>query len=398
MPQSSTTMDLARVAAALASTPLPAAAVDLDGLEANIDRFVTACRRTGKRLRVATKSVRCPALLERVRERAGETLRGLMTYTARETEFLAAQGWKDLVLAYPTLAPADADALARVNAAGATAAAMVDDAAQLAPLADGARRAGSTIPVVIDVDMSLRPLGDALHIGVRRSPLHDAAATVALARRIAATGGLRFHGVMGYEAQIAGLPDRLPLRALKALSRPRVAALRAEVVAALRAAGLAPTLVNGGGTGSVDSTGADAAVDELTVGSGFLAGHLFDGYDGVSLSPALVFALQVTRRPAPGIVTCLGGGFIASGQPAADRLPRPVHPPGLTLLTLEGAGEVQTPLRVPAGLDLPLGSPVLFRHAKSGELAEHFDEYHLVRGGRVEGTARTYRGLGHCFL
>src|SRR5205814_8125896 len=119
-------------------------------------------------------------------------------------------------------------------------------------------------------------------------------------------------------------------------------------------------------------------------------GHLFDGYAGLPLQPALAFALQVVRRPAPGLVTCLGGGWIASGQAGADRLPKPIWPAGASLLPAEGAGEVQTPVRA----DVPLGAPVLFRPAKSGEPAEHFAEYLLVRGDRIVERAPTYRGLG----
>lgn len=55
---------------------------------------------------------------------------------------------------------------------------------------------------------------------------------------------------------------------------------------------------------------------------------------------------------------------------------------------------MQTPLALPAGLELPLGAPVFFRHAKAGELAEHFAEYLLIRGDRVESRALTYRGAG----
>jgi D-serine deaminase-like pyridoxal phosphate-dependent protein len=139
-------------------------------------------------------------------------------------------------------------------------------------------------------------------------------------------------------------------------------------------------------------------VDEITVGSGFLAGHLFDRYADLALRPALLFALQVTRRPAPGIVTCHGGGYVASGAAGRDRLPLPVWPPGATLLPLEGAGEVQTPVRLPPGVELHPGDVVLFRHAKSGELAEHFDAYHLARDGRLDGRVATYRGEGRCFL
>jgi len=104
------------------------------------------------------------------------------------------------------------------------------------------------------------------------------------------------------------------------------------------------------------------------------------------------------RRPATGMVTCHGGGYIASGEPGPDRLPRPTHPAGAELLAAEGAGEVQTPVRLPSGVEVPLGAPVLFRPAKSGELAERFNEYHLVApDGGVE-RVPTYRGLGRCFL
>jgi D-serine deaminase-like pyridoxal phosphate-dependent protein len=98
------------------------------------------------------------------------------------------------------------------------------------------------------------------------------------------------------------------------------------------------------------------------------------------------------------MVTCHGGGFVASGGVGPDRLPLPSEPPGCQLLPMEGAGEVQTPVVLPDGLELALGDPIFFRPAKSGEPAEHFDEYLLVRGDRVESRAKTYRGLGLRFL
>lgn len=393
--------DWARFRRALAGETLPAALVDLDAFDANLERLLAPARAAHKPVRVATKSLRCPMLIARAAERAGG---GLMTYTAGETGFWAADGARDLVLAYPTVLAADAAALAAANRT-ARAAAVVDEAAQLAPLDAAARAAGTRIPVVIDVDMSWRPFGG-VHVGVRRSPLRAPAAVVALAEAIARTPALRFFGIMGYEAQLAGVPDAAPFaawqnpikRALKRGSRPAVASLRARVVRELAAAGLPPALVNGGGTGSAAWSAGDGALTEITVGSGFLAGTLFDGYAGLTLAPSLHFALQVTRRPSPGVVTCHGGGFVASGAAGADKLPRPALPPGCRLLPLEGAGEVQTPVALPDGVELALGDPIFFRPAKSGELAEHFDEYLLVRGDRIEARAPTYRGLGKRFL
>ena len=167
---------------------------------------------------------------------------------------------------------------------------------------------------------------------------------------------------------------------------------------ALQTRGFQVELFNGGGTGSLASSLADSSLTEVTAGSGFLGSLLFDAYAGQAWEPALCFALQVVRRPAPGIVTCHGGGFVASGEAGPDKLPRPWLPEKLELLDMEGAGEVQTPLRHPADVQLELGDPVFFRHAKAGELAEHFGEYLLVRGEAIEARAKTYRGLGQCFL
>ncbi|HTL39024.1 MAG TPA: alanine racemase [Kofleriaceae bacterium] len=390
---------------AVSGESLPVALVDLDAVEVNLERLLAPIRAANKRVRLATKSLRCPALLQWVAERSGEIVVGYMTYTAAETAFYASAGVRDLMLGYPTVQAGDAALLARANR-DACAAAIVDDREQLRPLAEAARGEGTRIPIVIDVDMSWRPLRGAMHLGVRRSPLRDPDAVVALARRIADEPSLRFHGLLGYEAQLAGVPDRArfqawqnPLkRAVKRGSRPAIAETRARVVAALAEAGFAPAVFNGGGTGSVDWSSTDDALTEITVGSGLFCGHLFDNYRGLELQPALAFGLQVIRRPGPGLVTCLGGGWIASGAAGADRLPRPSWPLGCELLPIEGAGEVQTPVAVPNDVDVALGDPIFFRPAKSGELAEHVTEYLLVRGDRIVGRAPTYRGLGQCFL
>jgi D-serine deaminase-like pyridoxal phosphate-dependent protein len=396
---------------ALSGEPLPLALVDLDAVDANVNRLLAPVRAGHKRLRIATKSLRGPDLVGRIASRSESTVIGLMTYTAAETAYYATDGMdivgpaaRDLLLAYPTLQADDAAALADANR-HAHAAVVVDHTRQLAPLAAAARTADTRIPVVIDVDMSWRPVRG-VHIGARRSPLRTPAAVVELARAIEAEPTLTFDGVMCYEAQIAGVPDYAPFRswqnplkrAIKRHSRPAVARSRAAVVDALRAAGLSPGTVNGGGTGSVDWSARDDTLTEVTVGSGFLVGHLFDHYAGLDLTPALFFALQATRRPARNMITCHGGGWIASGPGGSDRLPSPVYPVGSRLLPLEGAGEVQTPVALPKGTDHALGDPVFFRPAKSGELAEHFDEYLLVRGDHIEARVPTYRGLHRRFL
>jgi D-serine deaminase-like pyridoxal phosphate-dependent protein len=394
-----------RFARAIANEPWPCALVDLDAFDRNVALLLRHATAHGKKLRVASKSIRVPELLQRILRAAPDV--GVMTYTARETAFLATQGFSDLLLAYPTARRDDADALAQ-TARAATLSVVVDDVAHLEVLSAAARDAQRTIDVVVEVDMAFRPLRDRVHLGVRRSPLRATADVLAFVARIDDFPGLRFRGLMGYEAQIAGLGDeghrgtqRLKSafgRLIKSRSRAQVEQMRAELVRALEARGRAPAIVNGGGTGNLTWCAAEPALTEVTAGSGFLCSHLFDRYREVRPEPAVWFALQVVRRPTRGMVTCHGGGYVASGAIGVDRLPIPALPEGLALLALEGAGEVQTPLRVPPESTLRVGDPVFFRHAKAGELAEHFDAYLLVRGDRIEGRAPTYRGLGHAFL
>jgi D-serine deaminase-like pyridoxal phosphate-dependent protein len=357
-------------------------------------------RAGGKPLRLASKSVRCRALQDRALD-AG--FRGQLCFTLPEALWLAGHGARDLLVAYPTTDRTALGALAHGEHA-ASVTVMVDAVAHL-DLIESAAAGGAPVRVAIDVDASWRALGGRLHVGVRRSPVHSAAGAAALARAIVARPGLRLVGLMSYEAQIAGLGDHPPgrpwrgavLRAVQRASARELAARRAAVVAAVRA--VAPLeLVNGGGTGSVEATAAEAAVTEVTAGSGLYGPTLFDAYGAFRPRPAALFALPVVRRPSARRATLLGGGYLASGAPGADRLPRPFLPRGLRLDRREGAGEVQTPVAGAVADALAVGDRVWLRHAKAGELCERFAELHLVRGDHVIGTVPTYRGEGRTFL
>ena len=151
---------------------------------------------------------------------------------------------------------------------------------------------------------------------------------------------------------------------------------------------------NGGGSDSVEATAADRAVTEIAAGSGLLVPTLFDHYRSFRPRPAAFYGVPVVRTPSEGIVTAAGGGFLASGPAGKDRAPTPWAPAGLHLTGLEGAGEVQTPLTGPGAAHLRIGDWVWFRHAKSGELAEHTNLVHLVAGDAVVESVRSYRGHG----
>ena len=387
-----------------AEVEAPFAFVDLDALRSNAGAMLE--RAAGKPVRVASKSLRCRALIERIL-RSDERFAGLMTFTLPETLWLAEQGFENLLLAYPTV---DAEALGElalrsVANPGRAPIVMVDCVEHLDAIESVLGAGAAPVRVCIDVDASWWALGGRIKVGPKRSPVHTVEQAVALAREIERRPQVELAALMAYEGQIAGVGDRPPGRRLRGAairfmqrrSASELAARRAAIVAGVREMGPIE-IVNGGGTGSLELTAAEKVVTEVTAGSGFFAPVLFDHYSRFSLTPAAGFALPIVRKPAPGIATALGGGYLASGSGDAGRLPLPWLPEGLRLDPEEGAGEVQTPLLGDAARQLSIGDRVYLRHAKAGELCERFDALHLVEGGEIVDEVPTYRGEGRAFL
>ncbi|WP_433698211.1 alanine racemase [Nocardiopsis sp. CA-288880] len=395
----------------------PFAMVDLAAFRANAADLTR--RAHGKPVRIASKSVRSRALLRTALALPGYA--GIMAYTLPEALWLAEGDSEgplddDILVAYPTV---DRDALARLAgdpAAARTVTVMVDDTAHLdlisAAVADaaasGARGAGAPpVRVCLDIDTSWQPLGSRARIGSFRSPVRTPAQAAALARAVVERPGLELAGIMAYEGQIAGVGDAPPgrplyARVLRAVQRRSAVELARRRAAVVRAVGAVADLrfVNGGGTGSLHTTGREKAVTELAAGSGLFHPRLFDHYRAFRGRPAALFALPVVRRPAPGVVTALGGGYPASGPVDPHRAPTPHLPEGLSYTANEGAGEVQTPLVGAAADGLAVGDRVWMRHAKAGELCERFDTLHLIDSdtGEYVGAVPTYRGEGRTFL
>jgi D-serine deaminase-like pyridoxal phosphate-dependent protein len=378
--------------------------VDLDAMWANAEGMLE--RAGSKPVRVASKSIRCRALLEAILGRS-ERFRGLMTYTLPETLWLAEQGFENLLLAYPTADAGALEELALRSAANSEGApiVMVDCVEHLEMIESVLGAGAAPIRVCMDVDASWWWLGGRVKVGPKRSPIHTVEDAVALAREIERRPQIELDALMAYEGQIAGVGDSPPgqrrraasIRFMQRRSAAELAERRAAIVAALSEF-VELEIVNGGGTGSLELTAAEEAVTEVTAGSGFYAPALFDHYSRFSLTPAAGFALPIVRKPSRETATALGGGYLASGAGDAARLPAPWLPSGLELDPEEGAGEVQTPLLGPAAAGLSVGDRVYLRHAKAGELCERFDTLYLVEGDAIVDEVPTYRGEGRTFL
>lgn len=412
----------------------PLATVDLTALEHNAADLLR--RAGGLPVRVASKSVRCRPVVEALLRHEGYA--GVLAYSLAEAVWAA--GWcDDVLMGYPSTDRAALAALLADERACGRVTLMVDSTEQL-DLVDAVAPPGARpeVRVAIDLDVAYDPprAGRVTgRVGVYRSPVATAGQARALAEAVVGRRGFRLVGAMGYEAQIAGVPDALPhglttsglaaaarrpkdaaagartlvLRRLQADSWLDVLQRRAAMVEAIRTvaegAGGRLQVVNGGGTGSVHLTRHDPSVTEVAAGSGLFGPTLFDGYRAFTPAPAAAFALPVVRRPAADIATVSGGGWIASGPAGPDRAPRVVWPEQVELVANEGAGEVQTPLRGDGARSLRPGELTWWRHAKAGELCEHVGELTLVRSrlGRdgvevtTDGAVPTYRGEGKAF-
>ena len=378
----------------------PVGALHLGALRHNTHDMLG--RAQGTPIRVASKSLRVRGVLDAVLALPG--YRGVLAFTLAEALWLA-ETHDDIVVGYPSVDTAAIRMLARSADLAARVTLMVDSIDHL-DLVDSviapSQRERIRVCLELDASWNAPVLG---HLGVWRSPVHTPEDARALAVAIVSRPGFELVGLMAYEAQIAGLGDRPPGRPVQGgmnrwvrnRSIVDITARRAAAVAAVRqVADL--EFVNGGGTGSLESTHADTSVTDIAAGSGFFGGHLFDSYSGFRPAPAAAFALSVVRKPTPQTAAMLGGGWIASGPPGADRSPRLVWPEGLNLVPREMAGEVQSPVTGAAAGTLRVGERVWLRHTKSGELSEHLNEFALVEDGIVVDMLPTYRGEGKAFL
>jgi D-serine deaminase-like pyridoxal phosphate-dependent protein len=382
----------------------PFAFVDLDAVWTNAADMLR--RAQGKPIRIASKSVRCRPMLSRLLE-LDTGFQGTLCFTLAEALWLWEQGMRDLVVAYPTTDRASLVRLARLTAEHPDEApvVMIDSHEHLELIESAASSFVAPVRVAMDIDLSWWPLRGAIKVGPKRSPIRRAAQAVRLAHEIERLRHANLVGIMAYEGQIAGVGDNVPgkpianalIRRMQSASARDVADRRAEIVAGVQEV-TELAFVNGGGTGSIELTTQEGAVTEIAAGSGFYAPVLFDHYRSFKLHPAALFALPVNRRPEKNVATALGGGYLASGVGAKDRMPVPHLPPGLKLDPYEGTGEVQTPLLGPVADRLAVGDRVYFRHVKAGELCERFDRLHLLAGDTIVDQVSTYRGEGKAFL
>lgn len=378
---------------ALSQIPSPNLFLDLNAFEENIKWAVKEAK--GKKIRLSTKSIRSIDLLKKIFSYSS-VFDGVMSFTLSEALWLRENGIKNILVGFPTTDLISLDELAKQPGDIVL---MTDHIEHLKMLETFATKYQTQISICIDFDLALDL--PAVKFGVYRSSLNNIDKIKNFNTFLKENcPHLKLVSTMGYEAQIAAVQDKKSplMRSLKMYSIPDLRKRRREFIQFLIKEGHHFSFHNGGGTGSLKSTREENLVTEITVGSAFYAPTLFDGYQDFKLTPALFFTIPIVRKSTNYIFTCLGGGYVASGETSENKLPTPYLPEGLSFIKHEGAGEVQTPLIYNGKGHFNIGDFVIFRHAKAGEICERFNEIHLVKDNQYLGSVPTYRGMGKAFL
>ena len=277
---------------------MPLAFVDMDLLDQNIRAVIQ--RAGGKKIRIASKSIRCVAILRYI-QNFSEQFQGIMCYNAREALYLCRQGFDDLLVAYPLYNSKDLYDIGTELRRRKQIIFMVDSIDHLACLEKLGNELQTSIPVCIDIDMSVHYPG--LHFGVLRSGIRTPEQALDFYQQIQKYPHIFCKGIMGYEAQIAGVSDYNParnflvnacIRLLKKNSIPKISRRRRAVVEKLKLNGAKLEIVNGGGTGSLETTGRENLITEVTAGSAFFAPSSFDYYHNFQHLPAMAYAIEIT--------------------------------------------------------------------------------------------------------
>jgi D-serine deaminase-like pyridoxal phosphate-dependent protein len=275
-------MLLSPVGQSLESLDTPALLLDLDALDHNIalmaERII---HQGGKDWRPHAKAFKSPAIAHLLRQ-AGAI--GVTVAKVSEAEIFAASGIADILIANIVVGPTKTARLAALQHS-ACVTATVDHPDQLPALAEAARAAGSTIPLLVDLD-----------IGLHRTGVATTEAALALADRIAHTPGLQLAGLMGYEGHALAIPDPETKRSTIQAAIARLA----EARAAFECAGLPCPIVSAAGSGSYEVTAGLPAVTELQAGGGIFGCMYYLELCRVTRhKPALFVLVSVISRPAP---------------------------------------------------------------------------------------------------
>lgn len=345
----------------------PALVLDLDALEANLATMERRAHAAGRALRPHAKSHKS---IEIARRQVEAGAGGVTCATLAEAEAMVRGGIEGVLLSSPVVHPGMIERLVQLHAKAEGLMVVVDHPASAAALDRAAARTERPLEVLIDVD-----------VGSERTGVRSVDDAVALAAVIRDLPHLRLGGIQAYYGHLQHLTRYEERAAAAAGQKTRIRA----VAAALREAGLAPSIVTGSGTGTHHMDLADRPFTELQVGS-----YLFtdQDYGQVELDPgarqpfrpSLFVAATVISVNPPGCVI-IDAGLKAFATDSGVPVPVRGMPAGATYTF---KGDEHGGIHAGPGVILPaLGEVVELLTPHCDPTVNLHDRYHVVRGGEL---------------
>jgi D-serine deaminase-like pyridoxal phosphate-dependent protein len=227
----------------------PALVLDVEALDRNIAAMAAFAAANGLKLRPHAKTHKSVDIA--ARQIAAGAL-GVCCAKLGEAEALGEEGVTGILITSPVVGGPATERLVALAAKVPGLMAAADHPDAVAAIGAAAKAAGVTLTLVVDLDP-----------GLRRTGVASPEAAVALAQQIAAHPSLTFGGIQCYcgaEQHIEGYAERREAIVTKM-------ARLTEAVEGLKAAGLAPPIVTGGGTGTHAIDAELGVFTELQVGS-----------------------------------------------------------------------------------------------------------------------------------
>lgn len=342
----------------------PALLLDLDMLDRNIATMAAHAKKAGINLRPHSKGGKS---IEIARRQVAAGAIGICCATLGEAEALAAGGIENLLITSPVVTPAMIDRLMALNGRSKGLLVVADNPDNVEALAQAGAATGQSLALVVEFD-----------VGQGRTGTTSVEAAAALARRIKSSAHLRYAGVQAYYGHLQHIQAHADRKAAAAAQMARVKALLDH----LKAEGLSPAIVTGGGTGTFDIDPDGHVYTEVQAGSyPFMDREYLEIAMTAGGSSPFAAALFVqtsvvsANREGLAIVNAGYKSFATEGGPPV------VTSPGLANASYRLMGDEHGGVAYDAkSARLAIGDVVEFLTPHCDPTINLYDRYHCVRG------------------
>ncbi|KAK8047906.1 hypothetical protein PG996_015970 [Apiospora saccharicola] len=269
----------------------PSMIVDLDLMEANIQKLMAKLLPTGVDIRPHLKTTKSAVLAQKL---AAAGAKGGCVAKLSEAEVIAAAGFDDLLITCEIIGPVKVKRLVALYQKHRKIRIVIDNAKGATAINDALAASGIEEPISVLVD---------LDVGLHRTGVAAGEPALALARHIAGLNHLKIIGVQGYEGHLQHLHDRADresqcLASMKTLT---------ETADALRQAGHDIQVVTTGGTGTAEFCVTVPGVTEVQPGSFIFMDTDYRNAVGRHYGNSLTILSTVVSRQGPRAVTIDAG-------------------------------------------------------------------------------------------